>query len=1085
MTTKEFVEKYKKVYTSLINDPDTKETENKTREEVASDEAQQRVKQSINNEKALSMAAELSSVEKLAKFITKEDIKLDDIIYGTPSRSHLVTMKKPVTLFDIDTKQINVKEPPSNSSKETKKELRSLQDQTKNVDKELKERINREDKNLEITFYEYLDKNNLDYDKNFIKSIIQETRIYVQHFKYKFNRPRPRQLGDLVGIPVIQQEGEASNTPAYPSGHTTQARLIALFLGREHPEHREELLKIAEEIGINRIKGGFHYTSDHEAGRLVANDLWASLLKKVRRMKKSFGSDPVSELVKDYMEYRKDKWSNITKIGNFVTEQSLEKAVPKDKLPNYALDFDLDMSYTENLKALKDRNEKRAKDQQEYIKGLEESLNSEVDKFEERMEEWGKEERPEEIYQHKKHIKDLTERNKERISEVKDKYARDKKFSKQELNKQIKLRKDKEKEYEKVVTESKSIIAKAKAKTEKGSFLQRTKARAAFALTKKDQKDKVKETLDNLNKIKESAIGEKYYEKVLSSIDKTYEESIKDTQEFNKKQIDEAQKNHERSIKSGDNRRNADWNKSEIKTHELARANIQKLKDTEAKKVKEVNAAYDKLEKKVKRSKQYKDEQAAIKGESKEYAETEKRTENLQDTAEKKVDASLDKVKETSKKSKKIILDSQTKRREERKTNVENLSEFVENEDKKQKNLVDPEKLRQQALGEEPSWEYQEAHRNKTEENMRTGGATKGRRETTPKQPKPRNLSFEESVERYEKHIADQEESHKSNIENKEESLKALENLNYDNVKNIRDKEIEQTRDKVAKAKIKHANTIEELNDEHESFKDQHEADYNRIIEDSDKGKYTTIDKKIADVQTKIDKKSTKALQAELEELEDERMFLEEEFNAETEGGAKWYENVVKDHKSNIKKLNEELETLENELNDLKSGTEVSADLTEANKTKITELKSEIDNLKDTHTNSITEQKAALKEAKENKTFSTEEQAKINELSEKREKAADKVDESTEKAIEGEQLGAAQEDAKKDSEDMEETDPEQITENVVSEEDTPAEKAKKEKAHKKRMADAQTKEEEDMLEDKQLQTQQQKKKTMLKLKLTK
>ena len=326
MTTKEFVEKYKKVYTSLINDPDTKETENRTREEVASEEAKQRVKQSINNEKALSMAAELSSVEKFTNFVTKEDINLDDLIYGTPSRSHLITMKKPVTLFDIDTKRINVKEPPSNSSKETKKELRSLQDQTKNVDKELKERINREDKNLEITFYEYLDKNNLDYDKNFIQSIIQETRIYVQHFKYKFNRPRPRQLGDLVGIPVIQQEGEASNTPAYPSGHTIQARLIALFLGREHPEHREELLKIAEEIGINRIKGGFHYTSDHEAGRLIANDLWASLLKKVRRMKKSFGSDPVSELVKDYIEYRKDKWSNVTKIGNFVTEQSLQKA---------------------------------------------------------------------------------------------------------------------------------------------------------------------------------------------------------------------------------------------------------------------------------------------------------------------------------------------------------------------------------------------------------------------------------------------------------------------------------------------------------------------------------------------------------------------------------------------------------------------------------------------------------------------------------------------------------------------------------------------------------------------------------------
>ena len=66
------------------------------------------VKQSINNEKALSMAAELSSVEKLTSFVAKEDINLDDIIYGTPRRSHLISMKKPITLFDIQVNQINV-----------------------------------------------------------------------------------------------------------------------------------------------------------------------------------------------------------------------------------------------------------------------------------------------------------------------------------------------------------------------------------------------------------------------------------------------------------------------------------------------------------------------------------------------------------------------------------------------------------------------------------------------------------------------------------------------------------------------------------------------------------------------------------------------------------------------------------------------------------------------------------------------------------------------------------------------------------------------------------------------------------------
>ena len=233
MTTKEFVNKYKKVYTSLINDPDTKETENKTREEVASEEAQQRVKQSINNEKALSMAAELSSVEKFTNFVTKQDVDLDDIIYGTPSRSHLKRMKKPVDLFDLKLEDLNVKEPPPNSSKEVIQELRTLQDQTKNVDDDLKEIIDRQDEDVIEDLITYCDKNNLDYDKDFLDEVIKETAVYINHLKYKFNRPRPRQLGELVNIPIIQQKGKTTNTPSYPSGHAIQARVIALFLGRE------------------------------------------------------------------------------------------------------------------------------------------------------------------------------------------------------------------------------------------------------------------------------------------------------------------------------------------------------------------------------------------------------------------------------------------------------------------------------------------------------------------------------------------------------------------------------------------------------------------------------------------------------------------------------------------------------------------------------------------------------------------------------------------------------------------------------------------------------------------------------------
>jgi hypothetical protein len=662
MTTKEFVEKYKKVYESLINDPYTEQTDTKTREQVASEEAQQRVKQSINNEKALSMAAELSSVEKFTTFMEKEDINLDDIIYGTPSRSHLKTMKKPVALFDIEAKRINVKEPPSNSSKETKKELRALQDQTKNVDEKLKERINREDKNFELTFYEYLDKNDLDYDKDFIQAIITEARVYVQHFKYRFNRPRPRQLGELVGIPVIQQKGGSSNTPAYPSGHAIQSRLVALFLGREHPEHREELLKIAEEIGINRIKGGFHYTSDHEAGRLVANDLWASLLKKVRRMKKSFGSDPISDLIKDYMEQRKEKWSNITKIGNFVTEQSLEKA--KDK---------------------------------------------------------------------------------------------------------------------------------------------------------------------------------------------------------------------------------------------------------------------------------------------------------------------------------------------------------------------------------EASFEYQQLHRNETDANQKVEGVSKRKEAPKPKQPKAKTLSFEETSKKYEKHIVDQEESHKKNVEDIKTRIKTNE-VDYKKAAETHDKARKQKQDDLAKKQLVHAKKKGEVNEEFKAFKDK----YDPIVKEIEDG-LVSVNQQISDVQTKIDKKSTKALQTKLEELDQERDELEFERDTESEGGIAWYKTTQAGYKKDIRDLNNQLKEAEEDFKNYPTSTQYVTDLKNKNEEVLKKLNSELDQMQKDHKKSIANQKKVLKEAKKNKTFSTEEQEKINDLSEQRENIDTKVDESVEDALEGEHLEDLEEESEKDFEDI--STPDEFEEDIENkQEDTEADK---------------------------------------------
>ena len=46
-------------------------------------------------------------------------------------------------------------------------------------------------------------------------------------------------------------------------------------MAKKYPEHEVELLKAGDECGMGRIKAGFHYLSDHEAGKLLGEKLFA------------------------------------------------------------------------------------------------------------------------------------------------------------------------------------------------------------------------------------------------------------------------------------------------------------------------------------------------------------------------------------------------------------------------------------------------------------------------------------------------------------------------------------------------------------------------------------------------------------------------------------------------------------------------------------------------------------------------------------------------------------------------------------------------------------------------------------------
>ena len=99
------------------------------------------------------------------------------------------------------------------------------------------------------------------------------TAMVVLPWKMYFARPRPSQLETKLDPPI--------SVPAhysYPSGHSTQAFVIALALSDLFDKQSSigiRAKKEAYEVAVNREWAGVHYESDSIAGRMMAEKIWA------------------------------------------------------------------------------------------------------------------------------------------------------------------------------------------------------------------------------------------------------------------------------------------------------------------------------------------------------------------------------------------------------------------------------------------------------------------------------------------------------------------------------------------------------------------------------------------------------------------------------------------------------------------------------------------------------------------------------------------------------------------------------------------------------------------------------------------
>jgi PAP2 superfamily len=129
--------------------------------------------------------------------------------------------------------------------------------------------------NQQLCFMQLLTMTATSHPKTFfvMKLAARVGEVVMMRLKRHFNRPRPTQYYPTL-YPPLPVPGHSS----YPAGHALIARLTANVLvevttvgaaGRSF--YKNSLLKLADEIGLNRVIAGFHFRSDISAGVTAAD----------------------------------------------------------------------------------------------------------------------------------------------------------------------------------------------------------------------------------------------------------------------------------------------------------------------------------------------------------------------------------------------------------------------------------------------------------------------------------------------------------------------------------------------------------------------------------------------------------------------------------------------------------------------------------------------------------------------------------------------------------------------------------------------------------------------------------------------
>jgi len=106
------------------------------------------------------------------------------------------------------------------------------------------------------------------YPKTFalLDHVLSDAAAITEKDKFFWHIRRPYLVDHRVKLLVDPIDA----SPAYPSGHTSESRVIAEVLGLLYPDHLTDLRTHANVIAWHRVEAGVHYPTDLEGGRMLA-----------------------------------------------------------------------------------------------------------------------------------------------------------------------------------------------------------------------------------------------------------------------------------------------------------------------------------------------------------------------------------------------------------------------------------------------------------------------------------------------------------------------------------------------------------------------------------------------------------------------------------------------------------------------------------------------------------------------------------------------------------------------------------------------------------------------------------------------